>query len=243
MGAGANDDGGEGGASDGGGEREKEGDDGDEPRQRVSDQELRAAIQECRELLEEATRMAGEQARAELTASFLKVPEGGSGLTGNLAVDMARVQLFFQGKGMRPWEAEKVSRTLVELDSIYEDVELLAVKYDRLARTLPDVNIKAMVAADPKVMSTDIVANIERMLLLFALFPGPKDKVRRIIAEVPRLLYCDDVRGRLERTCDCIKRVYPKETDEGCMYAVSVYVCTLLLHSLGYDSGSTCISS
>ena len=69
-------------------------------------------MQECRELLEEATRMAGEQARAELTASFLSVPEGAPGLTGNLAIDLARVQLFFQGKGMRPWEAEKVSRTL-----------------------------------------------------------------------------------------------------------------------------------
>ena len=73
---------------------------------RVSDAELRAAIQECRELLEEATRMAGEQARAELAASFLRTPEGTEGgLTGNLAVDMARVQLFFQGKGMRPSDA------------------------------------------------------------------------------------------------------------------------------------------
>jgi hypothetical protein len=44
-----------------------------------------------------------------------------------------------------------------------------------------------------------------------------------MIAEAPRLLYCDDVRDRLERTCDYIKRVYPKETDDGCMYAVSVH--------------------
>lgn len=114
-----------------------------------------------------------------------------------------------------------MSRSLVELDSIYEDVELLAVKYDRLARTLPDVDIKAMVATDPRVMNTDVVANIERMLLLFDVFSEDKARVRRMIAEAPRLLYCDDLRGRLERTCDCIKRVYPKETDEGCMYAVS----------------------
>lgn len=65
----------------------------------MSDEELNAAVRECRELLEEATRMAGEQARAELTASFLTVPEGADGLTGNLAVDMARVQLFFQVRG------------------------------------------------------------------------------------------------------------------------------------------------
>ena len=107
------------------------------------------------------------------------------------------------------------------MDSIYEDVELLAVKYDRLVRTLPDVDIKSMVAADPKVMSTEIVSNIERMLLLFQLFPGSKAKVRRMISEAPRLLYCEDIRDLLKRTCDCIKRVYPKETDEGCMYAVS----------------------
>ena len=192
----------------------------DEPRQRVSDEELRAAVRECRELLEEATRLANEQARAELAASFLKTPEGGAGLTGNLAVDMARVQLFFRGKGMRPWEAEKVSQTLVELDSIYEDVELLAVKYDRLVRTLPDVDVAAMVANDPVVMNTEVPANIERMLLMFELFPVSKEKVFRMIAEVPKLLYCVDLAGRLRRTCECIKRVYSKETDEGCLYAV-----------------------
>jgi hypothetical protein len=59
-------------------------------------------------------------------------------------------------KGMRPWEAEGVSRTLVELDSIYGDVELLAVKFDRLARTLPGVDIKSMVAKDPKVGGCEV---------------------------------------------------------------------------------------
>jgi len=203
------------------------GDDEDPPRQQVSHEELKEAVAECRELLAEATRMSGEQARAELTASFLG--EGAIGFKGNLALDMARVQLFFKGKGMRPWEAEKVSRSLVELDSIYEDVELLAVKYDRLVRTLPDVDIKSMVAADPRVMSTDIVANIERLLLMFTLFPRSRDKVRQMVAEAPRLLYCDDVQGRLERTCACIKRVYPEETDDDCIYAVCEEP-TLLFH-------------
>ena len=184
----------------------------------MSEEELRAAVEECRELLREATRMAGEQARAELTASFLSVPEGASGLTGNLAVDMARVQLFFQGKGMRAWEAEKTSRTLVELDSIYGDVELLAVKYDRLVSTLPDVDVKAMVANDPSVMGTEIKSNVERMLRLGDIFPARK--VPRLLAEAPKLLTCGDLEDRVARTVDCIKRVYPKETDESCMYAV-----------------------
>ena len=51
----------------------------------MSGEELKAAIQECREILEEATRIAGEQARAELAAQFLKVPEGAQA---SLAVDM-----------------------------------------------------------------------------------------------------------------------------------------------------------
>ena len=85
---------------------------------------------------------------------------------------MARVQLFFQGKGMRAWEAEKTSRTLVELDSIYGDVELLAVKYDRLVSTLPDVDVKAMVANDPSVMGTEIKSNVERMLRPRRHLPG-----------------------------------------------------------------------
>jgi hypothetical protein len=69
----------------------------------ASDEELRVAVQECRELLEEALLMAGEQTRAELAASFIKSGDdgGGGGTTGNLAVDMARVQLFFQGKARR----------------------------------------------------------------------------------------------------------------------------------------------
>ena len=198
--------------------------DGDGARPRVSDEELRAAIRECRELLEEATRLAGEQARAELAASFLR---GSSGTTGDLAVDMARVQLFFQGKGMRPWEAEATSRTLVELDSIYGDVELLAVKFDRLARTLPDVDVKAMVAADPSIMSTNLERNVEVMLQLFDLFP--RRKVPRILAEAPRLLTCDDLEDRVRRTVECIRRVYPKETDESCLYALSEEP-TLLFH-------------
>ena len=194
------------------------GDGGEDAYAPVSEEELRAAVEECRELLREATRMAGEQARAELTASFLSVPEGASGLTGNLAVDMARVQLFFQGKGMRAWEAEKTSRTLVELDSIYGDVELLAVKYDRLVSTLPDVDVKAMVANDPSVMGTEIKSNVERMLRLGDIFPARK--VPRLLAEAPKLLTCGDLEDRVARTVDCIKRVYPKETDESCMYAV-----------------------
>ena len=202
--------------------------DGDGARPRVSDEELRAAIRECRELLEEATRLAGEQARAELAASFLRPPgDGSSGTTGDLAADMARVQLFFQGKGMRPWEAEATSRTLVELDSIYGDVELLAVKFDRLARTLPDVDVKAMVAADPSVMSTNLERNVEVMLRLFDLFP--RRKVPRILAEAPRLLTCDDLEDRVRRTVECIRRVYPKETDESCLYALSEEP-TLLFH-------------
>ena len=202
--------------------------DGDGARPRVSNEELRAAIRECRELLEEATRLAGEQARAELAASFLRTPgDGSSGTTGDLAVDMARVQLFFQGKGMRPWEAEATSRTLVELDSIYGDVELLAVKFDRLARTLPDVDVKAMVAADPSVMSTNLERNVEVMLQLFDLFP--RRKVPRILAEAPRLLTCDDLEDRVRRTVECIRRVYPKETDESCLYALSEEP-TLLFH-------------
>ena len=187
---------------------------------RVSDAELRAAIEECRELLEEATRMAGEQARAELAASFLRAPEGTEGgMTGNLAVDMARVQLFFQSKGMRPWEAESTSRTLVELDSIYEDVELLAVKFDRLSKTLPDVDVKSMVASDPNVMTVSLAGAVDRMLDLFAIF-GP-EKGRRVLAEAPRLLYCEeDIREKVAKTTACIKRVYPRETDESCVYAL-----------------------
>ena len=184
----------------------------------VSDAELKAAIAECRELLEEATRIAGEQARAELAAQFLKVPEGATG--GNLAVDMARVQLFFQGKGMRPYQAERVSTTIVEIDSIYGDVELLAVKYDRLTRTLPDVDVKEMVFNDPKILTVKIADAVPRLIDLLDIFP--LRKVPTMIAEAPKLLYgTEPIPELFERTCECIKRVYPKETEEGCVYAIS----------------------
>jgi hypothetical protein len=190
----------------------------DETYRRVSDEQLRAAIAECRELLGEALAMAGEQTRAELAASFFKTPDGQPGLTGNLAVDMARVQLFFQGKGMRVWEAENTSRTLVELDSIYEDVELLAVKFDRLEKTLPGVDVKSMVAADPNVMVVDLANAVDRMLDLFNLFGAAK--ARQMLAEAPRLLYCDDLSDKIDETIACIKRVYSRETRESCLFAL-----------------------
>ena len=183
----------------------------------VSGEELKAAIQECREILEEATRIAGEQARAELAAQFLKVPEGAQG---SLAVDMARVQLFFQGKGVRPSQAEKVSATLIEIDSIYGDVELLAVKFDRLVRTLPDVDVSEMVFNDPRVLTVKITDAVPRLIELLDMFP--LDKVPQMIREAPKLLYeTEPIPERFGRTCECIKRVYPKETTEGCKYAIS----------------------
>ena len=81
-----------------------------------------------------------------------------------------------------------------------------------------DVDVKAMVANDPSVMGTEIKSNIERMMLLGDYFPAWK--VPRLLAEAPKLLTCEDLEDRVARTVDCIKRVYPKETDESCMYAV-----------------------
>ena len=65
------------------------------------------------------------------------------------------------------------------------------------------------------------------MLQLFDLFP--RRKVPRILAEAPRLLTCDDLEDRVRRTVECIRRVYPKETDESCLYALSEEP-TLLFH-------------
>ena len=66
-----------------------------------------------------------------------------------------------------------------------------------------------------------------RRIRLFDLFP--RRKVPRILAEAPRLLTCDDLEDRVRRTMECIRRVYPKETDESCLYALSEEP-TLLFH-------------
>ena len=161
--------------------------------------------------------MAGEQARAALTASFLSVPEGASGLTG--ATTSTWRASSSSSRAARAWEAEKTSRTLVELDSIYGDVELLAVKYDRLVSTLPDVDVKAMVANDPSVMGTEIKSNVERMLRLGDIFPARK--VPRLLAEAPKLLTCGDPGGSRRAHGGLHKAGVPEgDGRESCMYAV-----------------------
>ena len=76
-----------------------------------------------------------------------------------------------------------------------------------------------MVAADPNVMTVSLAGAVDRMLDLFQVF-GP-EKGRRVLAEAPRLLYCEEgVREKVARTTACVKRVYPRETDESCVFAL-----------------------
>ena len=83
-------------------------DDDDDGRGRMREDELRAAIDEAREILAEAARMANEQARAELARAFETTGDGRGA-----AFECVRVEEFLKGKGARALDAERVGEGAV----------------------------------------------------------------------------------------------------------------------------------
>jgi hypothetical protein len=54
-----------------------------------------------------------------------------------LALTLLELQTFWAGVGLKDFQAESLSMRLVQMQSAYMDVELLAQKFDRLKRCIP----------------------------------------------------------------------------------------------------------
>ena len=189
---------------------------------------LDRAVEEARELLEMACKMANEQARQELIRSFREAPAEDDNdvdqkrTVASVAVDMLRVQLFLREKGLRDFEAERVSKELVRVDAIYQDVGRLAVKWDRVekALALPGMDVARLVSNAPELVITmDLQRASGNLMYLANVFKIEKMAV--MLLDCPKLLTCDDLDERLRRTRKYIQRIWSSETYDDTTYAIS----------------------
>jgi hypothetical protein len=82
----------------------------DAPRRRLTDAELRAAVDEAREILREATLAANEQARMELTRGMSADADADADAA---AIECLRVEAFLRARGgLNEIQAERVAREL-----------------------------------------------------------------------------------------------------------------------------------
>jgi hypothetical protein len=191
-------------------------DDDDDDDGRMREDELRAAIDEAREILAEAARMANEQARAELARTF----DAGDGR--GAAFECVRVEEFLKGKGARTLDAERAARELYIGDAYFQDVEKLMVQFDRLERALggvPGMNVGALVGRCTEVATCDIARATANLLTLRGAFKV--GKISAMVMDCPKLLMCDDLEDRIRRTQACITRIWASESDEDTIYAIS----------------------
>lgn len=189
---------------------------------------LDRAVEEARELLEMACKMANEQARQELIRSFREAPAEDEDdvdqrrTVASVAVDMLRVQLFLRERGLRDFEAERVSKELVRVDAIYQDVARLAVKWDRVekALALPGMDVARLVSNAPELVITmDLQRASGNLMYLANVFKI--EKIAVMLLDCPKLLTCDDLDERLRRTREYIQRIWSSETYDDTTYAIS----------------------
>jgi len=188
--------------------------------ERLSGERLEEALREAREILEEACAMASEQAREELMRGMgMSMSAGGAGASD--VAQLTLVQMFLRGKGLRDFEAERVARELYEMDALYQDAELLAVKFDRLSKALsvPGLEVGRLVANCPELVSVDLTRATSNLMMLRENFKV--EKIASMLYDCPRLLISEDLTDRLQRTRICIQRIFKSETDDDTIYAVS----------------------
>ena len=190
----------------------------DAPRRRLTDAELRAAVDEAREILREATLAANEQARMELMRGMSAEADADAA-----AIECLRVEAFLRARGgLNEIQAERVARELYAMDDLYQDAERLAVQFDRLERAVggvPGMDIGRLVATSPEIIGTDIGRVTANLLALRDYFKATK--IAGMVYDAPRLLTCDDLLERIARTRRCITRIFSSETEEDTLYALS----------------------
>lgn len=158
--------------------------------------------------------MASEQAREELMRGI-----GIAGASG-AAVEVLRVETFLVNKGARDADAARAARELYLLDALYQDADLLAVQFDRLERAIGGVGVDVieLVTRSPEVVGADIglaTANVMRLRDVFG-----AERLASMVTDCPKLLLCEDLDDRIERTRACIVKIWSNETPAGTLYAI-----------------------
>mmetsp|Transcript_1417 Transcript_1417/g.2016 ORF Transcript_1417/g.2016 Transcript_1417/m.2016 type:complete len:319 (+) Transcript_1417:53-1009(+) len=180
------------------------------------------ALRMCAEILQEATKLAEQEARAELMAAFkldavesswdedLEAETSFQEPEKPLVIALLELRTFWQSVGMADLTAERLSKELIETDSPYVDVELLTAKFDRLTRTLPDVNITELVKNDVEVLRADTRLVVMRLLELYSAFEETDIQVHSVIQYCPKLLYFPNFLSAFNESVEAIQYIFPR---------------------------------
>ncbi|CEG00147.1 unnamed product [Ostreococcus tauri] len=183
---------------------------------RLSEAELDAAVEEAREILREACAMADRQQREELTRMM-----SGTSARASAAVEVLRAEALLRGRGLSESDASRVAKELYAEDDLYQEADLLAVQIDRLERAIGalGVDISEMISRSPRTISTDLAratANVMRIRDVFG-----ANKVGQMVMDCPKMLACEDLDDRIERTRACIVKIFSSETQDDTTYAIA----------------------
>eukprot|EP00241_Pyramimonas_parkeae_P012382 CAMPEP_0114249850 /NCGR_PEP_ID=MMETSP0058-20121206/14377_1 /TAXON_ID=36894 /ORGANISM="Pyramimonas parkeae, CCMP726" /LENGTH=265 /DNA_ID=CAMNT_0001363453 /DNA_START=313 /DNA_END=1110 /DNA_ORIENTATION=+ len=191
------------------------------------DSEWNEALRLCAEIMQEASALAQQQARAELMAALTTdaVDAGKEARTpaaraAPLVVTLLELQSFWNKVGLKSFQGEALSRRLVDMHSPYADVALLSAKFDRLRRCLPDVDVAQLVRTDPDILHAETRPLVMRLLEIYDTFAEAGTNVPAMIQACPRVLYCDEFALKVASTVESILFIYPKLQIDWALQAV-----------------------
>jgi len=91
-------------------------------------------------------------------------------------------------------------------------LEQLSAKIQRWQRVLPDVNIARLAVNDPDIFYADISTGLRAVIVLVEVMPG-RD-VMSMVSKQPKLLWQEDLAGRLGRAIALLIKLHPSRDED-----------------------------
>eukprot|EP00878_Enallax_costatus_P026777 GHUV01028771.1.p1 GENE.GHUV01028771.1~~GHUV01028771.1.p1 ORF type:complete len:243 (+),score=65.52 GHUV01028771.1:159-887(+) len=184
---------------------------GSSPEQPAFDERTKRALREAAELLSEAQQLAQQQAREELSASWQLAATHSAPF--EPSSDTA-LQAFLVEQGLRQPQAELVLKAL-HSDEQYSQclsTRALQQKFKSLQRVLPEADVAALVAAEPRLLLTSSEQLVANLVALVQGLPGRN--VVDMVSRLPRLLLVTDMADRLGRIMKKLIQLHPSHSVE-----------------------------
>lgn len=180
----------------------------------MDDQDLTSALQEALELFDSASKLSSLQVKAEMEQLFASETTSSSHDEGepspaSSATSTPELMLhFWVEQGLSQQAASRLLDELTAKGKTYTTNQC-AAKVQRWQRVLPDCDIAEMAVKDSGLLDADISKALLNMICLVEAFPG-RDLVQLVVRQ-PRLLWAEDLRGRVQRVFDHLMALHPSK--------------------------------
>lgn len=178
----------------------------------MEEDDLKAALKEALELFDSANKLSNLQVKAEMEQLFASEAtpsssqhEGGSGPPSSTPEMMLS---FWVEQGLSQQAAARLMEELDAKGKTYTTNQC-AAKVQRWQRVLPDCDIAGMAVKDSGLLEADINGALVNLVCLVEAFPG-RDLVQ-LVARQPRLLWAENLRGRVQRVFDQLFTLHPSK--------------------------------